>query len=315
MSASRVLATRLLLKIFCPNIAEIKMPAPKKWNPAKLENDDIIAASIFRTTYGRVTDPKTRERVRGDFLLFRQLNAEYENPSDPSEIYILWIGQMKGWLEPGSIEEYVHMVGAPHDVVAMVEKQHANAFTGHAPDVADDELINFVRGADDKDHGSLYIMLCTGGHAVDCARLRPCQVTVTAEGMMSVIWHWTKSITKREQRNAQDYPPVMAPEARFIQTLGPDEVKTPWTSTAAAITKILHPTTTSLVFRRALDFRAAKLGYSKEERAALLSHQSTKMIKAHYGQRPTYGPKGSTATAAKKATVATAKKARKTTQH
>ena len=101
---------------------------------------------------------------------------------------------------------------------------------------------------------------------------------------MKVDWLWTKSINKRSKRQGGViYPLVMPPPASFTALMIGDENECPFTADASLITRKLKAIgTTSLVFRRALEHRAAALGMTEEQRAALLTHQSTSMVRAHY---------------------------------
>jgi hypothetical protein len=272
------------------------MPAPRKWVPRPISEADIAAAEAYKAFYGPKADKATRKRVREDFTSFKRINHPYDDPEDPTAIWYLWIAQMtRGGDQPsstglaaGTIEDYVHMANPPAEVAKAAQHAHADALTGHAADVSDETLCTLVEDASNADHGTMFVMLCTGCHASDAQKLRPCQIEHERDAaghcVLTVTWFWTKSGSKRKTRTTQTYPGVMVAEQRFLQLLDGSEDKRPFNRTAAQLNKYLSPFTTSLVFRRALEHRTKRLGWSVQQQADALTHQSTQMVKAHYGQ-------------------------------
>lgn len=202
-------------------------------------------------------------------------------------------------MEPGTIEQYCQYVNAPWEVKKAAEKAHANAVTRHAPDMSDDDLVKIVKNCQKPSlQATLFLMLNTGCHAQDAKRLRRSQVEwyndPDGRACIQVSWFWTKSIRKRKDRQgAVKYPFVMPPPLTFTASMKDgNQDRTPWSHTSMQVTNALEGKSTSLVFRRAADHRFEALSYSEERRAYLLTHQSVKMIRAHYSYKePTTTPK------------------------
>ena len=82
-------------------------------------------------------------------------------------------------------------------------------------DMTDEELIQIVADAPEELQPTMWLMLTTGCHAIDCSKLL--QAVVKKDELQ--VWHWTKSITKRKGRQTENYPLVCKPPASFIKSL------------------------------------------------------------------------------------------------
>ena len=227
------------------------MPAPRKWIPAAATIDDRIEAGVFKGTYAN--PDLSGDRVRSDFKAFEALNPGLT----PEVLGYTWVGQMRRCkMSAGTIETYANMIGGcmAGEVRRAIEKQHADATTKHAVDLSDTELVVLVTDAPKVLQPTMWVMLTTGCHAKDAARLRRLQVTCGAQDL-KVAWHWTKSIAHRKDRNTVSYPLVCPPPKSFLDSHAGAPDGRPFTSTAAQINMHLDGRTTSLVFRRAVEQR------------------------------------------------------------
>ena len=145
------------------------------------------------------------------------------------------------------------------------KKQHADAITKSAHDVDDASLIAFVNSAPADLQSGMFVMLTTGAHAVDVKRLRNCQIRIAPDDhlFLEVDWYWTKSISKRGDRQSKRYPLIMPAPPSFTRAQKKDRLVRPFSVTASKVSRVLD--------------------VPESQRARMLTHQNVKMIRAHYG--------------------------------
>lgn len=258
--------------------------APKKWIPRLISVEDIVRAHVFEANY--VSDTKSADRVRGDYKEWHALNKVILADKSPAEVALLWIGQMlTDEMATGSIQGCAAFVGVPHEVMKGTKKQHADAITKSAHDVDDASLIAFVNSAPADLQSGMFVILTTGAHAVDVKRLRNCQIRIAPDDhlFLEVDWYWTKSISKRGDRQSERYPLIMPAPPSFTRAQKKDRLVRPFSVTASKVSRVFKGLTTSLVFRRAAERRWSALDVPESQRARMLTHQNVKMIRAHYG--------------------------------
>ena len=252
------------------------MPRPRIWSPKVIAVEDALVGVQFREEF--CPEFATHDRMRDDFREFKRLNPTLEE----GDVYVALVGQMRrAGLSEGTVSVYIQMLDH-----LSINLAHALAETSHAPDLTDAQLKELVERADTGLQPGMYLMMCTGAHAADIARLMRHQVEYDVKSnRLEVTWFVTKSRRSRKDRTTgRDFPPLDFVPASFVTSLKGKEDEKAWPITATDINDFLSGASTSLVFRRAFVRRCAALEYPIEAVAELLTHKDTTMIKAHYSQ-------------------------------
>ncbi len=84
-------------------------------------------------------------------------------------------------MKANSTRYATYVGGAPAEVMRAIQRQHADATTGHAEDLTDTELVDLVKAASPRHQPTMYLMLVSGCHAEDARKVRRTQVVLTAE--------------------------------------------------------------------------------------------------------------------------------------
>jgi hypothetical protein len=241
-----------------------------------------------------------RDAVIRDFETFCHMN-HYTNWV---EAIPLWVGQMRRYLSPGTVETYVHhLIGKRNMGYYMfrlqraVQHEHADPDTKHAVDVDRAQLIRAMKAQTcPRQKSILYLMLCQVGRHRDIRRLRTRQIWWRAkkgrrESGLAVEWRIRKNAHSRGDRivivvPARLIPPMPDDVADFLRYQLPNEKifkEITLKSTLSAIKKSLPRIgATTYTFRRSYEQNVDDKAKNLEEALALSGHTSYSTRRAYY---------------------------------
>ncbi|MCG3771327.1 MAG: hypothetical protein JW384_02512 [Nitrosomonadaceae bacterium] len=120
-------------------------------------------------------------------------------------------------LSEGTVSVYIQMLDPPSFVTTGLNLAHALAETSHAPDLTDAQLKELVERSDTGLQPGMYLMMCTGAHAADIARLMRHQVEYDVKSnRLEVTWFVTKIPNRggcrasHAQRHHHDKSPLLS---------------------------------------------------------------------------------------------------------
>jgi hypothetical protein len=257
------------------------MPAGTIWTPSILSNEDTVMGFMFEQSH--CPDYSQANRIRDCFVTFCALNNLEPGRLDT---YVLLVGQWQNsGLAAGTVQQYLSFLDAPSAVRSGVALCHARAKTKHAPDLPEEDLRAITSAAHLDVQPTMWLMWATGCHAADAGTLPRSNWSIKHPRLI-VCWQSTKSIRSRSQRDTLVYDitsfPAPAAVMSSAQAASVTDDTCLFTASAVAVNKALSPLSTSLVFRRAFEHRYREAGYTEEAIGRLLTHQGTKMVRAHY---------------------------------
>ena len=276
----------------------------KMWCPRVLRPSDVSAGEEFMEKWGIVKT--ARNRLRTDYLKFCEMNNFDTNSGEAMRP---WVGQMTvDGLAPGTIDTYVGYVKSmfprdhrARDVHAAAQRQHADADTQHAPDVAEVGLCAYAHYAKKRMKALLEVELMAGLRLVAARGLRRKQMFAPtfeedAEFILTVQVRVDKNIKKRTHRATLRIPRRWFPQGFSASTLAilrqgdPDERVFGWAKNGVFSRELLAieqahdlPHATAGSFRRL--FMNRVFHHTNGDKAAMKKftlHHSEYVTEAHY---------------------------------
>lgn len=270
----------------------------RKWVVRAVSADDKKKWEEIRNEYG----PKAtvdRDRVRSDYDEFCKLSGLEKNGES-----LGWcLGQMANKLAPGTVDGYIAYAseGSRTADVNYVRKTaqafHADATTGHAPDINGKILKKFVNLAPMAHQPVLFILMSTGMRVKDIARLRRRQVGYRKKSSLRVQIRLSKTAKRRALRTTLTIPSewlgvVPASFTCWLKnTCKSKDAKMLKGYTAAKVNAILRrvgkkfdmPRPTTYSFRREyMNFVREWCGGDSDLERSYTKHMSTSITEAHY---------------------------------